>query len=81
MPEKYKINTKEKFGYFSIYSIILAACIYGLYYIITKITKLRKEDGKKNAGKIFGLVIFKYLCVFIYTYNKYLYKIYYLNIK
>ena len=57
MPEKYKINTKEKFGYFSIYSIILAACIYGLYYIITKITKLRKEDGKKNAGKIFGLVI------------------------
>ena len=51
------MNTKKKFGYFSINFIILAACIYGLYYIITKITKLSTEDGKKNAGKIFGLVI------------------------
>ena len=44
-------NTSQHFTY------AVIKRIYGLYYIITKIIKLRKEDGKKNAGKIFGLVI------------------------
>ena len=51
------MNTKEKLSYFLIYFIILAVCIQGLYYIIRKITKLHKEDNKKNIGKIFALVI------------------------
>ena len=49
--------SKELLIELGFWSIILGGCIYGLYDIITKITKLYKENKKKNTGKIFGLVI------------------------
>jgi hypothetical protein len=73
-------ETKAKLYLFLLYSIILGGCIYGLYDIITKISKLHKEDNKKNTGKIFGLVIalllvliislcFIALIIYLFLYN------------